>query len=312
MHGAGDLTRAGPLVGGFRKPLGFQEKPHGFIPRGCLLAEDKGWEEPGDLCSLQHHQVGSPAPASADIQLQPPTTCPVTIPTWLLAAPQPLPALPWSIRRCWFSHAPHQCRWHWAWPCSHHSPSPFSHVFQGSAVCVYRMADIREVFNGPFAHRETPHHQWGAYEGRVPYPRPGVVSNSLELRVPSAPPIALRGGGGAIPHLLTCRDGLPTGSTPGQLGTKVWQRGGEDASQMERQGGTQTSSAGDGGGRRDGCQGGRAELVPSCPHSVPVRPPTSPGSSTAPPRTSLTRCCTLPALTPSCTSPCTPGTAGPS
>ncbi|KAM9655155.1 semaphorin-3G isoform 3-T3 [Morphnus guianensis] len=52
--------------------------------------------------------------------------------------------------------------------------STISHVFQGSAVCVYRMADIREVFNGPFAHRENPHHQWGAYEGRVPYPRPGV------------------------------------------------------------------------------------------------------------------------------------------
>ncbi|NXO57882.1 SEM3G protein, partial [Aramus guarauna] len=52
--------------------------------------------------------------------------------------------------------------------------STISHVFQGSAVCVYRMADIREVFNGPFAHRDSPHHQWGAYEGRVPYPRPGV------------------------------------------------------------------------------------------------------------------------------------------
>uniref|UniRef100_A0A672U0M0 Semaphorin 3G n=1 Tax=Strigops habroptila TaxID=2489341 RepID=A0A672U0M0_STRHB len=59
--------------------------------------------------------------------------------------------------------------------------STTSHVFQGSAVCVYRMADIREVFNGPFAHRESPHHHWGAYEGRVPYPRPGVVSSSLEL-----------------------------------------------------------------------------------------------------------------------------------
>ncbi|KAM6344702.1 semaphorin-3G [Alca torda] len=52
--------------------------------------------------------------------------------------------------------------------------STISHIFQGSAVCVYRMADIREVFNGPFAHRESPHHQWGPYEGRVPYPRPGV------------------------------------------------------------------------------------------------------------------------------------------
>ncbi|NXY92790.1 SEM3G protein, partial [Alcedo cyanopectus] len=58
--------------------------------------------------------------------------------------------------------------------------STTSHIFQGSAVCVYRMADIREVFNGPFAHRESPHHQWGTYEGRVPYPRPGVVSDFLE------------------------------------------------------------------------------------------------------------------------------------
>lgn len=60
----------------------------------------------------------------------------------------------------------------------HLSLSPSSHVFQGSAVCVYRMADIREVFNGPFAHRDSPLHQWGAYQGRVPYPRPGVVSCS--------------------------------------------------------------------------------------------------------------------------------------
>lgn len=52
-----------------------------------------------------------------------------------------------------------------------------SNVFQGFAVCVYRMADIREAFNGPFAHREGPDYQWGVYEGRVPYPRPGVVSD---------------------------------------------------------------------------------------------------------------------------------------
>ncbi|XP_052534527.1 semaphorin-3G [Tympanuchus pallidicinctus] len=52
--------------------------------------------------------------------------------------------------------------------------STVSHVFQGSAICVYRMTDIREVFNGPFAHQDSPLHQWGAYEGRVPYPRPGV------------------------------------------------------------------------------------------------------------------------------------------
>uniref|UniRef100_A0A8C5FZB6 Sema domain, immunoglobulin domain (Ig), short basic domain, secreted, (semaphorin) 3bl n=1 Tax=Gouania willdenowi TaxID=441366 RepID=A0A8C5FZB6_GOUWI len=52
--------------------------------------------------------------------------------------------------------------------------STISNVFQGFAVCVYRMADIREAFNGPFAHKEGPDYQWGAYEGRVPYPRPGV------------------------------------------------------------------------------------------------------------------------------------------
>lgn len=81
---------------------------------------------------------------------------------------------------------------------------------------------------------------------------------------------------------------------------------------LEGREGPKTVLRGDGGGRSDGCWGGWAELVPSCPCSVPARPPTSPGGSTAPPRTSLTRCCTLPALTPSCTSPCTPGTTGPS
>lgn len=54
-------------------------------------------------------------------------------------------------------------------------------MFQGFAICVYRMADIREAFNGPFAHKEGPDYQWGAYEGRVPYPRPGVVSSTLRI-----------------------------------------------------------------------------------------------------------------------------------
>lgn len=62
-----------------------------------------------------------------------------------------------------------------------HSSLLHSNVFQGFAVCVYRMADIREAFNGPFAHKEGPDHQWSAYEGRVPYPRPGVVSSSLAV-----------------------------------------------------------------------------------------------------------------------------------
>uniref|UniRef100_A0A8C4W5F9 Semaphorin 3G n=1 Tax=Gopherus evgoodei TaxID=1825980 RepID=A0A8C4W5F9_9SAUR len=52
--------------------------------------------------------------------------------------------------------------------------STISNVFQGFAICVYHMADIWEVFNGPFAHKDGPDHQWAAYEGKMPYPRPGV------------------------------------------------------------------------------------------------------------------------------------------
>uniref|UniRef100_A0A673HCY6 Semaphorin-3G-like n=1 Tax=Sinocyclocheilus rhinocerous TaxID=307959 RepID=A0A673HCY6_9TELE len=57
--------------------------------------------------------------------------------------------------------------------------STISNVFQGYAVCVYSMADIREAFNGPFAHKEGPDYQWGPYEGRVPYPRPGVCPSKI-------------------------------------------------------------------------------------------------------------------------------------
>ncbi|XP_043408430.1 semaphorin-3D isoform X5 [Chelonia mydas] len=49
-----------------------------------------------------------------------------------------------------------------------------SSVFKGSAVCVYSMADIRAVFNGPYAHKESVDHRWVQYEGRIPYPRPGT------------------------------------------------------------------------------------------------------------------------------------------
>ncbi|XP_062891505.1 semaphorin-3F-like isoform X2 [Mobula hypostoma] len=49
-------------------------------------------------------------------------------------------------------------------------------VFRGSAVCVYSLSDVRTVFNGPFAHREGRHFQWGPYTGRVPYPRPGACA----------------------------------------------------------------------------------------------------------------------------------------
>lgn len=49
-----------------------------------------------------------------------------------------------------------------------------STVFKGSAICVYHMSDIRRAFLGPFAHKEGPNYQWVSYQGRVPYPRPGM------------------------------------------------------------------------------------------------------------------------------------------
>ncbi|XP_048871992.1 sema domain, immunoglobulin domain (Ig), short basic domain, secreted, (semaphorin) 3Gb isoform X2 [Brienomyrus brachyistius] len=47
-------------------------------------------------------------------------------------------------------------------------------VFRGSAVCVYSMADIRNVFNGPFSHKHGHNYQWTPYTGKIPYPRPGT------------------------------------------------------------------------------------------------------------------------------------------
>lgn len=52
--------------------------------------------------------------------------------------------------------------------------STSSSVFKGSAVCLYTMNDIRRAFLGPFAHKEGPNYQWVSYQGRVPYPRPGM------------------------------------------------------------------------------------------------------------------------------------------
>ncbi|XP_004715236.1 semaphorin-3B isoform X2 [Echinops telfairi] len=52
--------------------------------------------------------------------------------------------------------------------------STSSGLFQGSAVCAYSMNDVRRAFLGPFAHKEGPMHQWVSYQGRVPYPRPGM------------------------------------------------------------------------------------------------------------------------------------------
>ncbi|XP_052398745.1 semaphorin-3B-like [Carassius gibelio] len=49
-----------------------------------------------------------------------------------------------------------------------------SSVFQGSAVCLYTMNDIRRAFLGPFAHKEGSNYQWVPFQGKVPYPRPGM------------------------------------------------------------------------------------------------------------------------------------------
>lgn len=61
-----------------------------------------------------------------------------------------------------------------------------SSVFKGSAVCVYSMADIRNVFNGPFAHKHGHNYQWTEYTGKIPYPRPGTV------RVPAGDLVAVQ------------------------------------------------------------------------------------------------------------------------
>uniref|UniRef100_A0A3Q3B396 Sema domain, immunoglobulin domain (Ig), short basic domain, secreted, (semaphorin) 3D n=1 Tax=Kryptolebias marmoratus TaxID=37003 RepID=A0A3Q3B396_KRYMA len=59
-----------------------------------------------------------------------------------------------------------------------------SSIFRGSAVCVYSMADIRAAFNGPYAHKEGPDHRWVEYEGRIPYPRPGMCpSKTYDPRI---------------------------------------------------------------------------------------------------------------------------------
>ncbi|KAK2841244.1 hypothetical protein Q7C36_012823 [Tachysurus vachellii] len=52
--------------------------------------------------------------------------------------------------------------------------STSSSVFRGSAVCLYTMNDIRRAFLGPFAHKEGPNYQWVPFQGKVPYPRPGM------------------------------------------------------------------------------------------------------------------------------------------
>ncbi|XP_069766104.1 semaphorin-3E-like isoform X2 [Narcine bancroftii] len=56
-----------------------------------------------------------------------------------------------------------------------------SNIFQGYAVCLYHMSTIREVFNGPYAHKASPEYHWGPYEGKVPYPRPGSCASQINV-----------------------------------------------------------------------------------------------------------------------------------
>ncbi|XP_032892656.1 semaphorin-3A-like [Amblyraja radiata] len=53
-----------------------------------------------------------------------------------------------------------------------------SNILNGSAVCVYKMADIVMAFKGEFAHKEGPDYKWVTYPGRMPYPRPGTCPSS--------------------------------------------------------------------------------------------------------------------------------------
>lgn len=64
-------------------------------------------------------------------------------------------------------------------------PLSCSSIFRGSAVCVYSMVSIRAAFNGPFAHKEGPDHRWVEYRGRIPYPRPGTVRDTLPPSCPA-------------------------------------------------------------------------------------------------------------------------------
>ncbi|XP_064199199.1 semaphorin-3E-like [Anguilla rostrata] len=57
--------------------------------------------------------------------------------------------------------------------------STTSNIFKGYAVCVYHMDHIRAAFNGPFAHKDRPEHHWTAFEGRVPFPRPGSCASKV-------------------------------------------------------------------------------------------------------------------------------------
>lgn len=130
------------------------------IPRGRVCPTDPGCEESGHLCCL--HLFG--------VRLGPGLG-------WAATGGGPKPGgTPWVGR--WAGICP---------PQRLPAPPARSSVFRGSAVCVYSMADIRMVFNGPFAHKEGPNYQWVPYSGKMPYPRPGTVRTLLTPPLPLLP-----------------------------------------------------------------------------------------------------------------------------
>ncbi|KAG9329882.1 hypothetical protein JZ751_028707 [Albula glossodonta] len=60
------------------------------------------------------------------------------------------------------------------------------------------MADIRNVFNGPFSHKHGHNYQWTAYTGKIPYPRPGTVI-SVAVAVAVAAIVAVEAPVGSVP-----------------------------------------------------------------------------------------------------------------
>ncbi|KAJ0069427.1 hypothetical protein NL108_006033, partial [Boleophthalmus pectinirostris] len=90
-----------------------------------------------------------------------------------------------------------------------------SSLFPGSAVCVYSMSDIRAVFNGPYAHKESPDHRWVEYEGRIPYPRPGTCpSKTYDPRIKSTKDFPDEVVGFMRMHPLMQRTVSPVGGRP--------------------------------------------------------------------------------------------------
>ncbi|XP_029946935.1 semaphorin-3D isoform X2 [Salarias fasciatus] len=93
--------------------------------------------------------------------------------------------------------------------------STSSSVFRGSAVCVFSMASIRAVFNGPFAHRDGPESRWVEYRGRIPYPRPGTCpSETYDARYRSTRDLPDEAVSFSRQHQLMWDPVLPLGARP--------------------------------------------------------------------------------------------------